>query len=162
MQSRPRAVRLLALAAILAVPACSVVRAPEPVAPSPGEQLAQLAAEQLGAPYRFGGATPQGFDCSGLVRYVFSAAGIVVPRTAAEQQQRAEPVQPNSLQPGDLVFFRIASDRIDHVGIYAGQGEFIHAPRAGRPVSRELLAEAYYQRRYAGAGRYWRPLVEGR
>jgi cell wall-associated NlpC family hydrolase len=148
------AIRLLVLAAILAAPACSVVRAPEPVAPSQGEQLAQLASAQLGAPYRFGGATPQGFDCSGLVRYVFGAAGIIVPRTAAEQLQRAEPVQLNSLQPGDLVFFRIASERIDHVGIYAGQGGFIHAPRSGRPVSRDSLAEAYYQRRFAGAGRY--------
>jgi cell wall-associated NlpC family hydrolase len=77
-----------------------------------------------------------------------------VPRTAQEQQQAAEAVPADELQPGDLVFFRIASGRVDHVGIYVGDGAFVHAPRSGRPVRSELLGDNYYQRRYAGAGRF--------
>lgn len=156
MPSGSRTVLVLALAGYLALSGCSIVRKPDSMMPSPGEQAASMATEQLGAPYLFGGATPQGFDCSGLVRYVFGTLGIAVPRTASEQLQRAEPVPQDRLQSGDLVFFRMAADRVDHVGIYVGQGEFIHAPRSGRPVSRDSLAEPYFLRRYAGAGRYSR------
>lgn len=152
-----RSLRFAAILLTALLSACSVVRAPE--APNPatqGERIAALAAQQLGAPYRFGGATPQGFDCSGLVRFVFEQEGTVLPRTAEDQARRADPVPADRLQPGDLVFFRVAADRIDHVGIYVGDGAFVHAPRTGRPVSRDLLADTYYLRRYAGAGRFWR------
>lgn len=136
--------------------ACSTTRGTLPSVPEDsGTRIAALAESQLGAPYRFGGDSPLGFDCSGLVRYVFGQAGIAVPRTAQEQQQAAEAVPVDQLQPGDLVFFRIASGRVDHVGIYVGDGAFVHAPRSGRPVRSELLGDNYYQRRYAGAGRLW-------
>ncbi len=137
--------------------ACSTTRGTPPASPgNSGTRIAALAESQLGAPYRFGGDSPQGFDCSGLVRYVFEQAGLAVPRTTQQLQQAAKPVPADRLQPGDLVFFRIASGRVDHVGIYVGDGAFIHAPRSGRPVRSELLGDDYYLRRYAGAGRLWR------
>ena len=148
---------VLVLGILPLLQACGTTRGVAPSSPDDsGTRIAVLAESQLGAPYRFGGDSPQGFDCSGLVRYVFGQAGIAVPRTAQQLQQAAEPVPADHLQPGDLVFFRIASGRVDHVGIYVGDGEFVHAPRSGRPVRSELLGDNYYQRRYAGAGRLWR------
>lgn len=148
-------IRLVLVLGILPLlQACSTTRGTLPSSPdASGTRIAALAESQLGAPYRFGGDSPRGFDCSGLVRYVFQQAGITVPRTAQAQQQAAEPVPADQLQPGDLVFFRIASGGVDHVGIYVGEGAFVHAPRSGRPVRSELLGDNYYQRRYAGAGR---------
>jgi cell wall-associated NlpC family hydrolase len=139
---------------LLLLQACAATRGTEPAGvDQSGMRIAAAAESQLGAPYRFGGDSPRGFDCSGLVHYVFGQSGIIVPRTAREQQQAAEPVPADQLRPGDLVFFRIASERVDHVGIYIGGGAFVHAPRSGRPVRSELLGDDYYQRRYAGAGR---------
>ncbi len=155
--------------------ACSLVR--EPALPSlptsvesadaaapvqaaddaPGRVLLGLAERQIGAAYRFGGASPDGFDCSGLVRWVHGAAGITVPRTAAGQQLEARPVAAGSLRPGDLVFFRIAGRAVDHVGIYAGDGRFLHAPRRGRTVGYDRLDDPWWASRRAGAGRFWLP-----
>ena len=148
--------RRLLLIVMLALPACTLVREPaSETAPDLGARLAALANSQLGAPYRFGGDSPQGFDCSGLVRYVFERNGIAVPRTAQAQQRAAQPVAADSLRPGDLVFFRVAGGAVNHVGIFVGDGAFVHAPRTGKPVRQELLGDSYYQRRYAGAGRLW-------
>jgi cell wall-associated NlpC family hydrolase len=128
---------------------------PSPPA-SPGETLAQEALAQLGNPYRYGGSTPAGFDCSGLVLHVHERAGIEVPRTAAQQFRAARPVDITDLAPGDLVFFRTQRRKVDHVGVYVGQGQFVHAPRSERPVSLERLDDDYYMPRFAGAGRFWR------
>jgi cell wall-associated NlpC family hydrolase len=131
--------------------------APAPPAPiSAGETLAQAAVAQLGSPYRYGGSTPEGFDCSGLVLHVHGRAGIEVPRTAAQQFRAARPVDITDLAPGDLVFFRTQRRGVDHVGVYVGQGQFVHAPRRARPVSLERLDDPYYMPRFAGAGRFWR------
>ena len=107
----------------------------------------------LGAPYKWGGAGPANFDCSGLVQYVHDQLGIATPRTAAEQYKEAEPVTLNALAPGDLLFFRISGRRISHVAIYAGEGRFIHAPQTGRPVELRTLDDEFYAPRLAGAGR---------
>jgi len=125
--------------------------------PSPGEELARRALAYLGAPYRFGGSSPAGFDCSGLVFHVHGRAGVVVPRTAPAQRRAALPVRMDALEPGDLVFFRIGSANVDHVGVYVGDGRFVHAPRSARPVSLERLDDPYYRRKAAGAGRFWTP-----
>ena len=121
-----------------------------------GERIAQLARAQLGAPYRFGGADRQGFDCSGLVRYVFLQEGRKVPRTAAAQQQSSVPIPLAALQPGDLVFFQSGAQRtaaVDHVGIYVGEGVMVHAPRTGRAVETRRLDDAWYAPRFRGGGR---------
>jgi murein DD-endopeptidase len=146
----------LALAAALLVAACSSLPAPPAPRPQGGAAIAQAAASVLGTPYHFGGADAAGFDCSGLARYVHERSGLAIPRTAAEQQRAAHPVPLGQLAPGDLVFFRIGSRGIDHVGVYAGGGRFIHAPRVGLAVRYgDLRGGSFYARRLVSAGRFW-------
>jgi murein DD-endopeptidase len=124
-----------------------------------GAAVALAAAQLVGTPYHFGGADTQGFDCSGLVVYVHERAGLEVPRTADEQRRAAHPVPLDAVLPGDVVFFRtrfhVSARRVDHVGIYAGRGRFIHAPRSGATVAYASLNEGYYRRRLVSAGRFW-------
>ncbi|QFY88101.1 C40 family peptidase [Magnetovirga frankeli] len=117
-------------------------------------ELIGQALSLIGVPYRLGGSRPeQGFDCSGLVQYSLGNVGVQAPRTAAEQYSQAQHKPLNDLLPGDLIFFRI--DRAtNHVGIYLGGGDFIHAPRAGSPVRLESLRKSYWQKRFRGAGSY--------
>jgi cell wall-associated NlpC family hydrolase len=136
------------------VPPTNALPAP---APSTGAEIAQLANRLIGAPYRFGGSGPREFDCSGLVFFVHSQLGIDVPRTAAEQAAAAAPVDALRLAPGDLVFFAESGPEITHVGIYAGQGQFVHAPKTGRPVGYGSLFDDYYLQNFAGAGRLYPP-----
>jgi cell wall-associated NlpC family hydrolase len=153
------------LLAVLAGGCVSSLRVPEqpsgphgtviPAEPelSEGEKLVGIAATMLGKPYRYGGDSPKGFDCSGLVVYSFDRLGMKVPRTAADQRRAAEKVKKSNLEPGDLVFFRSSKGRVDHVGIYAGDGRFIHAPNAGKPVSYASLDDPYYVKHFVSAGR---------
>lgn len=119
-----------------------------------GEDIVNLARKYLGVQYIWGGTNPSGFDCSGLVAYVFAQHGIELPRTTYNQISVGQSVQPNKLRPGDLVFFD--TDRShkgpDHVGIYIGGGKFIHSPRPGASVKISSLAESYYMDRWM-AGR---------
>jgi murein DD-endopeptidase len=162
----PRLIATLFASVLLAVgcathPAPPVTAAPpsQPSPPSPADQgavIAAVAASLVGTPYHFGGADETGFDCSGLALYVHQRAGLAIPRTAAAQQRAARPVSLAELAPGDLVFFRIRTRRaIDHVGIYAGAGRFIHAPRAGQTVTYADLTRGFYARRLRSAGRFW-------
>lgn len=117
-------------------------------------EIVQLANRELGAPYVYGGDTPRGFDCSGLVYYVFRHAGIAVPRTANQQLYASHPVSLRDLQPGDLVFFQIVGNIQMHVGIYVGNGVFVHAPETGQPVSYARLDDRYWKSRFVGGGRF--------
>jgi cell wall-associated NlpC family hydrolase len=123
--------------------------------PPPGEEIAELAQTLVGSPYRYGGADPAGFDCSGLVFFVHHELGIYVPRTAAEQSFAATPVEPGELEPGDIVFFRDPGPRATHVGVYVGEHRFVHAPKSGRPVSYASLEDDYYRAKFLGAGRFY-------
>ncbi len=129
----------------------------QPAAPSSaqGRAIAALAISLVGTPYHFGGADGAGFDCSGLALYVHERMGLPIPRTAAEQQRAARPIALAQLAPGDLVFFDIHARRVDHVGIYAGDGRFVHAPRPGLAVTYGDLSRGFYARHLAGAGRFW-------
>lgn len=109
----------------------------------------------LGTPYRAGGASPRGFDCSGFVRYSFNEAGIHIPRTSAQQYTQSQKISQQELQPGDLVFFNIRGRKISHVGIYLGQGQFIHAPSSGKAVSIDSLNNPYWKARIRGTGHYF-------
>lgn len=133
----------------------SVPRSPE-TAGEAGAGIAQAAAQVVGAPYQFGGADLHGFDCSGLAVYAYERAGLEIPRTAQAQQEAARPVAIEALSPGDLVFFRIGSRHVNHVGIYAGGGRFIHAPHPGGAVSYGNLFGPYYRKHFVAAGRFWR------
>jgi len=98
-----------------------VVVAPPPApVPSVGNEIAMRAISLLGRPYVWGGADLTGFDCSGLVRFIYDQVGIPVPRTAAEQFSAAKPIGLAVLEPGDLLFFRTRGQRISHVAIYTG------------------------------------------
>ncbi|UXZ53646.1 C40 family peptidase [Halomonas sp. 7T] len=106
------------------------------------------AQQAIGTPYRFGGSSPDGLDCSGLVEMTYRAAGIRVPRTA-DAQFRALP-QVNAPRPGDLLFFGDGS-KATHVGIYGGNRQMIHAPGSGRAVVSVPLDIDYWQQRFLGA-----------
>jgi murein DD-endopeptidase len=121
-----------------------------------GERIAERAQTLVGSPYRYGGADPSGFDCSGLVFFVHQELGINVPRTVAEQSSAATPVKPAELEPGDVVFFRDPGPRATHVGVYIGEHRFVHAPKTGRPVSYASLDDDYYRATFLGAGRFFK------
>ncbi|CUU37575.1 Cell wall-associated hydrolase, NlpC family [Armatimonadetes bacterium DC] len=116
-------------------------------------QLLQKAMAYLGSPYRRGGSSSRGFDCSGFTSYIFRHAGVHLPHHSAAQARVGKPVPRNQLQPGDLVFFRTRGRRISHVGIYIGNGKFIHASSARGRVRIDSLNSGYYSKRYAGARR---------
>ncbi|MCH7548899.1 MAG: C40 family peptidase, partial [Candidatus Krumholzibacteriota bacterium] len=119
-----------------------------------GKEVLEKAEAFLGAPYRYGGTTPKGVDCSGLIYSVFRDFGIALPRTTAHQSEFGTHVRKNQLQPGDLIFFRTtAGAHATHVGIYAGNGRFIHASPGADAVKFDRLDSKYFRRRYGGARR---------
>ena len=151
--------RLAALGTLLAaaLTACTPFRPGLPGEPAatanPGLVLLRVAESRIGTPYRYGGAGPDAFDCSGLVSYAHREIGVTVPRTAAEQFAAATPVPRHELRPGDLVFFRLSGRKISHVGIYAGGDRFVHAPQSGGHVRTASLEEDVFRRGFAGGGR---------
>lgn len=121
---------------------------------SKGQAIVNTAMQYLGVPYVWGGTSPSGFDCSGLVQYVCSKNGISVPRVAASQRGAGTYVSRENLQPGDLVFFSNGGG-ISHVGIYVGNGNMIHAPQTGDVVKISSIETSYRISSYAGAVRVW-------
>jgi len=118
------------------------------------QRLVEQAMTYLGTPYRSGGTSRRGLDCSGLVGAVYGEQGLDLPRTAVEQYREGAPIVESDLRPGDLVFFRDTYKRgISHVGIYLGDGRFIHAAGHRRGVVVSELSRPYYRSRYAGARR---------
>ncbi len=109
----------------------------------------------LGVPYRRGGNSEStGFDCSGFVRHLYEkSVGQILPRRAVDQARATEVIDREELKPGDLVFFNTMRRAFSHVGIYVGDGKFIHAPRAGKSVNIEDMRSAYWQKRFNGARR---------
>ena len=116
------------------------------------KRVVNTAKRYLGVPYRRGGATPEGFDCSGYVMYVFRRNGMSLPRSAEDQFHRGRRIALRAAGPGDLVFFNTqGGGRITHVGIYLGRGRFIHAPSTGKKVSITRLNNPYWKRRFIGS-----------
>ncbi|NMM77957.1 hydrolase [Rhodococcus sp. SRB_17] len=109
----------------------------------------------LGVPYRRGGNSAEtGFDCSGFVRAIYGqTVGLILPRRADQQAAATESIDKKELQPGDLVFFNTMRRAFSHVGIYVGDGKFIHSPRSGAQVRVEDMRTSYWQRRFDGARR---------
>lgn len=109
----------------------------------------------MGVPYRYGGnSETTGFDCSGLVRHLYEkSVGQLLPRRAVDQARATEVIDRKELQVGDLVFFNTMRRAFSHVGIYMGDGKFIHSPRAGQSVRIEDMRTAYWQKRFNGARR---------
>jgi cell wall-associated NlpC family hydrolase len=109
----------------------------------------------VGVPYRFGGNTPAGgFDCSGLIAYVYNnAADIKLPRTVQEMSRAGQTIQNAAPAPGDLVFFNTTGERYSHAGIYVGHGRFVHAPSKGGTVRLDQMTSPYWAARYTEARR---------
>ena len=118
------------------------------------QSILRRATALLGTPYRWGGTSENGFDCSGLVGYVFKTAlGIDLPRVSRDMANSGERVDRASLSAGDLVFFSRRGNRVDHVGIYVGNGQFVHAPRTGKDVMVSRLDTGYWSGKYMQARR---------
>jgi cell wall-associated NlpC family hydrolase len=118
--------------------------------------IVQTAKRFVGLPYRWGGTSPEkGFDCSGLTTAVYQLNGLDLPRSSAEQFRVGTVVIGDGLNKGDLVFFAVSGGRrVSHVGIYTGDGRFVHAPGRGKAVREDLLSDAYYKARYRGGRTY--------
>ena len=131
--------------------------AQEPTVLTLRERVVQAGLEAIGTPYSWGGDDADGFDCSGLVLYVFrEIAGLELPRTARAQRSEGKTVSAKKeLRPGDLVFFATRGRGVtSHVGIYIGQNKFVHAPRRGTKVRVDDMKTAYWSKRYLGARAY--------
>lgn len=121
---------------------------------SKGQAIVNTAKKYLGVRYVYGGSSPSGFDCSGLVQYVFRKNGISISRTSASQSRQGKTVSRSELQPGDLLFFA-KNGRVHHVGIYAGNGQMIHAPHTGDVVRYASINSAYRNREFYCAKRFY-------
>lgn len=121
-----------------------------------GNVAARTAERFVGIPYRWGGENVvDGMDCSGFVRAVYNLCGVNIPRTSREQFRVGENITKDELKDGDLVFFGASADQINHVGIYTGNGRFVHAPRRGDDIKVSALDESYFVRKFIGAKRYF-------
>lgn len=119
-----------------------------------GMEVAKTAHKYIGLPYVYGGRSPKGFDCSGLVWYVYKQHGIELPSSSAAQAKFGKKMSRGDMIPGDLVFFQ-TKGRIHHVGLYVGGGKMIHAPGKGKRVVKADLDEKYYQRHFASVRRVY-------
>jgi cell wall-associated NlpC family hydrolase len=117
-----------------------------------GKKITDTALRYKGTPYKFGGTTPKGFDCSGYVWYVYKERGKNIPRTADKQYEAGKKVSYKELQPGDVVFFSTYAKGASHCGIFLGGGKFIHAS-SSRGVMISSLSDSYWKPRYLGARR---------
>lgn len=140
----------------------------EPTKPTPAKQTtakpgerdlgfiaARTAERFVGIPYQWGGNTVvDGMDCSGFTKAVYNLCGVSIPRTSREQYKAGNPVSKAELRDGDLLFFGNSESSINHVGIYIGNGKFVHAPRRGEEIRTAGIEESYFERRFVGARRY--------
>lgn len=126
-----------------------------PQASEGGQAVCDLAAQFLGVPYVWGGTSPSGFDCSGLVQYVYAQLGYSLNRVADDQMKNGIPVSREELMPGDIIGFSSAGlgGYASHIGIYVGDGMMIHAPHTGDVVKYTSIYSDYYTSRFAGARR---------
>jgi cell wall-associated NlpC family hydrolase len=144
-----------------AAPAGTAVRA-TPAGTAAASAIAHTAGTLLGSPYREGGAMPDGFDCSGLVTYVFARHGIAVPRDVLRQAAAGVEVGRADVVPGDLVFFATTGSGPTHVGIAVGGDRFIHAPKSGDVVRVDSMSVSYWASRFVIARRLsWPPGASG-
>jgi cell wall-associated NlpC family hydrolase len=119
------------------------------VAPSTHGGVVGVALSEQGVPYSWGGESPSGFDCSGLVAYAYAQVGVSLPHSSYAQYNMGTSVPRDQLEPGDLVFF----DGVGHVGLYVGGGNFVHAPHTGTTVQVSNLDSGWYSSSYVGARR---------
>jgi cell wall-associated NlpC family hydrolase len=146
------------LGCVLFLGACA--SAPELPAPTRGivsdtaaSRAADHALAMVGKPYRYGGSTPAGFDCSGLVQYSYALAGVKLPRDTQALRELAQAIRANDLRRGDLLFFDQEGKKSSHVAIYLGDERFVHAPSSGGRVRTDSLDAVYWRRHFVQARR---------
>jgi murein DD-endopeptidase len=144
-------VRALLLVCILAVAGCASAPQSQAVASAgaskgSADKAASNAAKMVGKPYRYGGSSPAGFDCSGLVQYSYRQAGIALPHNTDKQRSVSRPVKLADLRRGDLLFFNQEGKKYGHVAIYIGEGKFVHAPSSGKSVRSDRLDNPYWKK----------------
>lgn len=149
------------LLALVLLVGCATTREPTTPAISTGartadqtaSEAADVAVSMLGRPYRYGGDSPKGFDCSGLVSYSYARVGIRVARSTAALRGQTVLIRASALRRGDLVFFDQEGKKYSHVGIYLGDGRFVHAPSSGGEVRTDALDADYWRRHFVEARR---------
>jgi cell wall-associated NlpC family hydrolase len=117
------------------------------------DRAAGQALKMVGRPYRYGGAAPSGFDCSGLVVFGYRQAGVTLPHSTERQREISRSIRRGSLRRGDLVFFDLEGKKNSHVGIYLGDGRFVHAPSSGKHVRTDQLDAPYWKKHFSEARR---------
>jgi len=119
-------------------------------------KIVRTAERYLGVRYQRGGASPDGFDCSGYVMYVYMKNGVLLPRSVRAQYGVGRKIRPDEMKSGDLVFYTTSREKYSHVGIYIGDHRFIHAPRSGKQVSYADMDRPYWKKRFAGSVTFMR------
>jgi murein DD-endopeptidase len=152
-------VRVLLFLAALALAGCASTPQPSASAgstnPAPArhDQAAARAMKMVGKPYKYGGATPKGFDCSGLIQYSYKQAGLALPHGTDSQRAGSRPIKVAELRKGDLLFFNQQGKKHGHVAIYTGNGTFVHAPSSGKSVRSDRLDNPYWKKHLTEARR---------
>ncbi|MDR2199877.1 MAG: C40 family peptidase [Deltaproteobacteria bacterium] len=144
---KPNSLLLLLAALVLLSPlaGCGGKRAK----PSPrAAEIITTAHKYIGVPYVYGGRSPKGFDCSGLVWYVYRQHGVELPDSSRKQAAKGERIDFDEILPGDLIFFQ-SNGTVNHVGLYIGGGEMIHAPGRGKKVRKANISDSYYRKHFA-------------
>jgi murein DD-endopeptidase len=149
------AILILAVAGCASTPNQAPVAASGSTKPSTDRavQAAAYAQTMIGKPYRYGGSSPAGFDCSGLVMYSYKQAGLALPHSTDKQRSSSRVVKVAELRRGDLLFFNQEGKKHGHVGIYVGDGKFVHAPSSGKSVRSDSLAAPYWKKHLTEARR---------
>ena len=120
---------------------------------SSADAAAGQALKMVGKPYKYGGSSPSGFDCSGLVLYSYKQAGVALPHSTDKQRSTSRLVKVSELRRGDLLFFNQEGKKYGHVAIYAGDGKFVHAPSSGKSVRTDRLDNPYWKKHLSEARR---------
>ena len=120
---------------------------------NPADRAASSAAKMVGKPYKYGGASPSGFDCSGLVLFSYRQAGVSLPHNTMQQRNATQRVKLAELKRGDLLFFDQEGKKHSHVGIYLGERRFVHAPSSGKHVRNDSLDSPYWKKHLSEARR---------
>lgn len=140
-------------AAVTSLALCFTLGAGSAFAAEQETSLSGIVDSVYGTPYKYGGTSTAGFDCSGFTRYVFKQMGVALPRVSTAQYKVGTAVSKSELQAGDLVFFNtLGGGKVSHVGIYVGDGEFAHAS-SSKGIRIDKLSNSYYENRYVGAKR---------
>jgi len=143
----------LAILALSFLAACASSPSAPVTDPASADRAAGSALKMVGRPYRYGGSTPAGFDCSGLVQYSYKQAGVALPRDTDGLLKTSSPLRGQHLRRGDLLFFDQEGKKKSHVGIYLGDGRFVHAPSSGKAVRTDRLDSAYWKKHLSEARR---------